>query len=136
MTLVTRLALTAFSAVMIATVAGCGDDDSAHMIYGNVTVNSITQQGGCEDVLVKAMPVEIKPNAPRLANVKEFVTAVKLTKGADGVSCTGSSQTVPMAAGSWKFIANLPSDTSECQKDISETGPKDIVFKDGDKACK
>jgi hypothetical protein len=40
-----------------------------------------------------------------------------------------------MAAGSWKFEANLPSDSSACQKDISETGPKDIVFKDGEKAC-
>jgi len=124
------------SAVVVATVAGCGEDDSAHMIYGNVTVNSITQQGGCEDVLVKATPVELKPNAPRLANTKEFVTTVKLTKGEDGVSCTGSAQTVPMAAGSWKFETNLPSDSSSCQKDISEQGPKDIVFKDGEKACK
>ena len=135
----TRMMGLVLSVVIAATVAGCGDDDSAHMIYGTVTVNSITQQGSCEDVMVKAVPVELKPNSPRLANTKEFVTAVKLTKGEDGVSCTGSVQTVPMAAGSWKFTASLPSDPStpsECQKDISEQGPKDISFKDGEKACK
>jgi hypothetical protein len=100
-----------------------------------VKVQSITQQGSCEDVNIKVTPVAINPGAPKLANAKEFVTPVKLTKGADNVSCTGSATSIPMAPGKWKFTANLPSEIATCERDVTTGGTNDVDFKDGDVKC-
>jgi len=130
------LILMTASAVALGTLAGCGGgDESASLIRSTVKVQSITQQGQCEDVNVKVTPVQILPGAPKLSNDREFVTPVKLTKGADNVSCTGSAQTIPMAPGKWKFTANLPSEIATCERDIAAGGNLNIGFKDGETTC-
>ncbi|HUO78947.1 MAG TPA: hypothetical protein VMU00_02290 [Steroidobacteraceae bacterium] len=131
-----RLVIVTVAAVAVGGLAGCGGgDESAALIRATVKVQSITQQGQCEDVNIKVTPVQILPGAPKLSNDREFVTPVKLTKGADNVSCTGSSQTIPMAPGKWKFTANLPSEIASCERDIAATGNRDVGFKDGDTTC-
>jgi hypothetical protein len=83
----TRLFLVTAAAVAFGGLAGCsGGEDSAPLMRTTIKVQSITQQGSCEDVNIKVTPQSILPNAPKLSNNKEFVTPVKLTKGADGVS--------------------------------------------------
>ncbi|MBS0376041.1 MAG: hypothetical protein JSR73_15790 [Proteobacteria bacterium] len=131
-----RAALVTAAAVALTGLSGCdSSDDTASLIRATVAVQSITQQGQCEDVNVKVTPVQILPGAPKLSNSKEFVTPVKLTKGADGVSCTGSSQTIPMAPGKWKFTANMPSEIASCERDIAAAGPLNVSFKDGETTC-
>ena len=121
---------------VVVTLAGCsGGDESAPLIRTAIKVQSITQQGNCEDVNVKVTPVSILPGAPKMSNSKEFVTPVKLTKGADGVSCTGEAATIPMAPGKWKFTANLPSEIASCERDIAATGPAAVAFKDAETTC-
>ena len=130
-----RFVLVTAAAVAVGGLAGCGGgDESAALIRANISVQSITQQGQCEDVNIKVTPVQIAPGAPKLSNDKEFVTPVKLTKGADGVSCTGSSATIPMAPGKWKFTANLPSEIATCERDIAAPGGS-VGFKDGETNC-
>jgi hypothetical protein len=131
-----RAALVTAAAVALTGLSGCdSSDDTASLIRATVAVQSITQQGQCEDVNIKVTPVQILPGAPKMSNSKEFVTPVKLTKGADGVSCTGSSQTIPMAPGKWKFTANMPSEIASCERDIATTGPRNVSFKDGETTC-
>lgn len=131
-----RAALVTAAAVALTGLSGCdSSDDTASLIRATVAVQSITQQGQCEDVNIKVTPVQILPGAPKLSNSKEFVTPVKLTKGADGVSCTGSSQTIPMAPGKWKFTANMPSEIASCERDIAAAGPNNVGFKDGETTC-
>jgi hypothetical protein len=131
-----RLVLVTAAAVAVGSLAGCdGGDESAALIRATVGVQSITQQGQCEDVNIKVTPVQILPGAPKMSNNKEFVTPVKLTKGADGVSCTGSSPTIPMAPGKWKFTANLPSEIATCERDIAPAGNLTVGFKDGETTC-
>ncbi len=130
-----RFVLVTAAAVAVGGLAGCGGgDESAALIRATVGVQSITQQGQCEDVNIKVTPVQILPGAPKLSNDKEFVTPVKLTKGADGVSCTGSSSTIPMAPGKWKFTANMPSEIATCERDITAPGGT-VAFKDGETTC-
>ena len=105
------------------------------MIRASLKVQSITQGGQCEDVNIKVTPIEILPGAPKMSNGKEFVTPVKLTKGADNVSCAGEAPTIPMAPGKWKFTANLPSEIEVCERDIAAGGNLSVSFKDGDKNC-
>jgi hypothetical protein len=131
----TRLFLAAASIVALGGLAGCDGGEEAHLIRASISVASITQQGSCEDVNVKVTPISIAPGAPKLSNSKEFVTPVKLTKGADGVQCTGSAQSIPMAPGKWKFTANLPSQIASCERDVAATGPVSIAFKDSDTSC-
>ena len=132
----TRLVLLTAAAVAIGGLSGCGGgDESAALIRATITVQSITQQGQCEDVNIKVTPVQILPGAPKLSNDREFVTPVKLTKGADNVSCTGSAQTIPMAPGKWKFTANLPSEIATCDRDIAAGGNLNVGFKDGETTC-
>jgi hypothetical protein len=122
-------------------VAGCGGggggggDGAAGLIRTTINLQSITQQGECEITNVKVSPVEIAPNPPAMANTREFVTNVPLTKGADNVTCTGSNQTIPMAPGKWKFTANLPSDPVSCDRDIAPGGNLTVNFKDGEAGC-
>jgi len=131
-----RVVLVTAAAIAAGALAGCGGgEESAALIRATVKVQSITQQGQCEDVNIKVTPVQILPGAPKLSNDKEFVTPVKLTKGADNVSCTGSSQTIPMAPGKWKFTANLPSEIATCERDITATGNLAVGFKDGETTC-
>ncbi len=131
-----RRVLVAALAAATATLAGCGgDDDTASLIRASVAVASITQQGQCEDVNIKVTPMQILPGAPKMSNDREFVTPVKLTKGADGVSCTGTAQTIPMAPGKWKFTANLPSEIAACERDIAANGNLKVAFKDGETTC-
>jgi len=130
------LILVTASAVALGSLGGCGGgDESASLIRTTVKVQSITQQGQCEDVNIKVTPVQILPGAPKLSNDREFVTPVKLTKGADNVSCTGSAQTIPMAPGKWKFTANLPSEIATCDRDIAAGGNLNVGFKDGETTC-
>jgi hypothetical protein len=131
-----RLVLVTATAVAVGSLAGCsGGEESAPLIRTALTVNSITQQGQCEDVNIKVTPVQILPGAPKLSNDKEFVTPVKLTKGADNLSCTGSAQTIPMAPGKWKFTANMPSEIAMCERDVAATGNTSVTFKDGETTC-
>ncbi|MEI8296742.1 MAG: hypothetical protein WCH32_01845 [Pseudomonadota bacterium] len=120
---------------VVVTLAGCsGGDESAPLIRTSIKVQSITQQGNCEDVNVKVVPVSILPDAPKMSNSKEFVTPVKLTKGADGVSCAGEAATIPMAPGKWKFTASLPSEIASCERDVALTGSA-VAFKDAENTC-
>ena len=130
----TSLFLVTAAAVAISGLAGCGGGDTeAPLIRTTINVQSITQDGNCEDVNVKVTPVSILPGAPKLSNNKEFVTPVKLTKGADNVSCTGGAATIPMAPGKWKFTANLPSMIASCERDIA--APTSLAFKDAETTC-
>jgi len=103
-------------------------------MHATLKVQSITQSGNCEDVNVKASPVELQPHPPLLANTKELITPVKLTKAADGVACTGQSLTNPMAPGKWKFSVMLPSDIVTCEINVLPGG-EPITFKDGEQGC-
>jgi hypothetical protein len=116
-------------------LAACnGGPESAPLMKATLKVQSITQSGNCEDVNIKASPVELKPNPPLLANSKELITPVKLAKAPDGVACTGQSLTNPMAPGKWKFSVMLPSDIVTCERDV-EPGGDAITFKDGEQGC-
>ena len=129
-----RLATLTAAAALIGGLAGCGGaDDSVPLLRTSIKIESITQQGQCEDVNVKVTPLKILPGAPKLSNSREFVTPVKLTKGTDGVSCTGSAQTIPMSPGKWKFTANLPSQIAMCERDV--TGGVSVAFKDAETTC-
>jgi len=134
-----RLVLVSASATALGSLAACGGgggESAAGLVHGQIKVASITQQGNCEDVIIKVSPISIDPGAPKLANAKEFATLpIKMTKGADGVSCTGEIATIPMAPGKWKFTAPLPSDIATCERVISEAGPNDVSFKDGETTC-
>ena len=132
-----RLALVSVSAAALGSLSACdsGGGGASSLIHAQIKVASITQQGNCEDVNIKVTPVAIAPGAPKMSNSKEFVTPIKLTKGADNVSCTGDAKTIPMAPGKWKFTANLPSEIASCEREITEGGTNDVDFKDGDVAC-
>jgi hypothetical protein len=128
-------ALTA-AAIAVGGLAGCGGgDDASTLMHTIVKVDSITQGGSCEDLNVKVSPVDILPNPPKMSNSKEFITPVTLTKGADGVSCSGTGTSIPMAPGKWKFTAMLPSGVSSCEHDVPATGASNVAFKDGETAC-
>ena len=129
-----RLVLMTAAAVAIGGLASCGGgEDATGLIRTSLKIQSITQQGNCEDVNVKVTPRNILPGAPKLSNSKEFVTPVKLTKGADGVTCAGEAQTIPMAPGKWKFTANLPSEIASCERDINAAAS--VGFKDSETTC-
>ena len=131
-----RLVLVTASAAALGSLSACGGgDDAVALTHSLVKVQSITQQGNCEDVMIKITPVSINPGAPKLSASKEFVTPVKLTKGADNVSCTGQATTIPMAPGKWKLTANLPSENATCDRDIAAGATNDVDFKDGDTKC-
>jgi hypothetical protein len=134
-----RLALVSVSAAALGSLAACGgggEGGASSLVHGHIKVQSITQQGNCEDVIIKVTPVNIDPGAPKLANAKEFATQpIKLSKGADNVSCTGEMTTIPMAPGKWKFTANLPSEIATCEREITAAGNNDVDFKDGDTTC-
>jgi len=131
-----RLFVMTAAAIAVGSLAGCGGEDASTLMHTVVKVDSITQQGSCEDVNVKVSPVEILPNAPKMSNSKEFITPVPLTKGADGVSCSGTGTSIPMAPGKWKFTAMLPSGVSSCEHDVPATGESNVAFKDAETACK
>jgi hypothetical protein len=132
-----RLALITAGAVAVGTLAACdgGGGGNGQLIRATIAVQSITQQGECEDTNIKVTPLEILPNPPKMANGKEFVTPVKLTKGADNVTCSGEANTIPMAPGKWKFTANLPSEIATCERDIAAGGNLKVSFKDGELTC-
>jgi hypothetical protein len=131
-----RLFLVTALAAALGSLAACGgSDETIALIKATIKVQSITQQGSCEDVNIKVTPVKILPGAPKLSNDREFVTPVKLTKGADNVSCTGQALTIPMAPGKWKLTANLPSEIATCERDIAAGGNLTISFKDGEVTC-
>lgn len=131
-----RLAVTAAGAVAVGTLAACdGGGSASNLIRATISLQSITQQGECEDTNIKVTPLEILPNPPQMSNRNEFVTPVKLTKAADNVTCTGEATTIPMSPGKWKFTANLPSEIATCERDIVAGGNLKIVFKDGELAC-
>ncbi len=130
------LGLVAGALVAAAALSACGDGGSeGALIRTGIKVQSITQGGSCEDVNVKVMPGELLPNPPSNANKGEFVTTVKLTKAADGVACSGDTNTIPMAPGKWTFKAILPSNIQTCEKDVPAAGGVSVSFKDGDAAC-
>jgi hypothetical protein len=131
-----RLVFVSASATALGSLSACGGGDGGTpLVHGQIVVQSITQQGSCEDVNIKVTPIKVIPGAPKLANDKEFITPVKLTKGADNVSCTGEAKTIPMAPGKWKFTANLPSEIASCERDIAAAGTNDVGFKDGEVTC-
>ena len=130
-----RVAAIAAGALAAGALAACGGGGGQPLIHASISVQSITQQGECEDTNIKVTPLEIPPGAPQMSNSREFVTPVKLTKGADGVTCSGEANTIPMAPGKWKFTANLPSEIATCERDIAAGGNLKIVFKDGELSC-
>ena len=130
-----RLVLVTASSAALGSLSACGGGDSVPLTHALVKVQSITQQGSCEDVNIKVTPVSINPGAPKLANAHEFVTPVKLDKGADNVSCTGNATSIPMAPGKWKFTANLPSEIATCERDVAAGATNDVDFKDGEVTC-
>lgn len=133
-----RLAMTAVGAVAVGTLAACdggGGGGASGLIRATISVQSITNQGECEDTNIKVTPLEILPNPPQMSNRNEFVTPVKLTKAADNVTCTGEANTIPMSPGKWKFTANLPSEIATCERDITPGGNLKISFKDGELTC-
>jgi hypothetical protein len=131
-----RLVLVTASAAALASVAACGPSaEEVPLTRAMIKVQSITQQGSCEDVNIKVTPETILPNAPKLSNGKEFITPVHLTVGEDKVSCTGDAQTIPMSPGKWKLTANLPSQIATCERDIADGSKNTFVFKDGEVAC-
>jgi hypothetical protein len=132
-----RLVVLVAGALAVGGIAGCegGKGSAEGLIRATVKLQSITQQGECEATNVKVTPVELLPNPPSMANAREFVTEIKLTKAADNVTCTGENTTIPMAPGKWKFTANLPSDPAACERDIAAGGNLVISFKDGDLSC-
>ena len=130
-----RLALVTASTAALVSLAACGGGGDTPLTHSLIKVQSITQQGSCEDVNIKVTPVSITAGAPKLANEHEFVTPVKLAKGADNVSCTGSATTIPMAPGKWKFTANLPSEIATCERDVASGGTNAVNFNDGDVKC-
>ena len=131
-----RLVLVTAGATALASLAGCGPSaEEVPLTRSLLKVQSITQQGNCEDVMVKVTPQNILPGAPKLSNGKEFITPVHLTKAADNVSCTGDAKTIPMAPGKWKLTANLPSEIATCERDIASGDGNVLVFKDGEVAC-
>lgn len=130
-----RLVVLTAAAFAVGGLAGCGGDDAAKLMRTTVKVDSITQQGSCEDLNVKVAPVQILPDPPKMSNSKEFITPVSLAKGADGVSCSGAAQSIPMAPGKWKFTAMLPSGVASCEHDVPATGESNVSFKDGESAC-
>ena len=113
----TSLFLVTAAAVAFSGLAACGGGEAeAPLINTTINIQSITQEGNCEDVNVKVTPVSILPGAPKMSNNKEFVTPIKLTKGADGVSCTGGAAK-PTAAASAGSVGRsgapaMPSATS------------------------
>ncbi len=130
------LGVVAGSVLVLAGLAACDSGSSgSSLIRTAIKVQSITQSGSCEDVNVKVMPGELLPNPPSNANKGEFVTTVKLTKAADGVACSGDTNTIPMAPGKWTFKAILPSNIQTCEKDVPAAGGVSVSFKDGDAAC-
>ncbi len=131
-----RLVLVAASTAALGSLSACGGGaESVPLTHAVIKVQSITQQGSCEDVNIKVTPVAITPGAPKLANSKQFVTPVKLTKGADNVSCTGEATTIPIAPGKWKLTANLPSEIATCERDIASGATNDVDFRDGEVKC-
>lgn len=130
-----RLVLVTASAASLGSLSACGTDDAVPLTHALIKVQSITQQGNCEDVNIKVTPVSINPGAPKLANAHEFVTPVTLKKGADNVSCSGQATTIPLAPGKWKLTANLPSENATCERDIVAGATNDVDFKDGEVKC-
>lgn len=133
-----RLVVVVAGALALTGLAGCGGGGQASaegLIRTTIKLQSITQQGECEATNVKVTPVELAPNPPAMANTREFVTNIPLTKAADNVTCTGENNTIPMAPGKWKFTANLPSDPVSCERDIAAGGNLVIGFKDGEATC-
>lgn len=131
-----RLVLVTAGAAALASLGACGPSaEEVPLTRSLLKVQSITQQGNCEDVMIKVTPENILPGAPKLSNSKEFVTPVHLTKGADNVSCAGDAKTIPMAPGKWKLTANLPSEVATCERDIANGDGNVLVFKDGEVAC-
>jgi hypothetical protein len=133
-----RLVVLVAGALVAGGLAGCdggGKGGNEGLIRATIKLQSITQQGECEATNVKVTPVEILPNPPAMANNREFVTEIKLTKAADNVTCTGENSTIPMAPGKWKFTANMPSDPASCDRDIAAGGNLVINFKDGESSC-
>ena len=133
-----RFVVLVAGALVAGGLAGCdsgGQGGNAGLIRATIKLQSITQQGECEATNVKVTPVEILPNPPAMANNREFVTEIKLTKAADNVTCTGENTTIPMAPGKWKFTANLPSEIATCERDIAPGGNLKVGFKDGELTC-
>ena len=129
-----RLFVLTAAALAVGSLAGCGGEDASTLMRTVVTVDSITQQGSCEDVNVKVSPVEILPNAPKMSNSKEFITPVSFKVGADNLTCSGTGRSIPMAPGKWKFTAMLPSGVSTCEITVPATGESKVAFKDAE-AC-
>jgi hypothetical protein len=133
-----RFVVLAAGALAVSALAGCGGGGGGGnegLIRATIKLQTITQQGECEATNVKVTPVQLLPNPPQMSNTREFVTEIKLTKGADNVSCTGENNTIPMAPGKWKFTANLPSDPATCERDIAAGGNLVVSFKDGENSC-
>ncbi|MFO0453224.1 MAG: hypothetical protein ACK52I_31955 [Pseudomonadota bacterium] len=132
-----RFVIVAAGSVAIAGLAACGGGGGGEgpLLYGQIKVASITQQGSCESVGVKLQPVNILPDPPKMSNRNEFVTSVNLAVQPDNVTCLGEAMTIPMAPGTWKFTVMLPSEIASCEREIKAGGNLVINFKDGDTSC-
>lgn len=130
----------AVAAALMLSACGGGATDDDNLIYVQVKVESITQEGKCDPVSVASAPKALTPGPVGLANDKLFYTELDMAQATpDDVACHGEKQTRPMAPGIWEFKVQLPSGPVICERDIQRPAEGQpgltISFKDGDTSC-
>lgn len=132
----------AVAAALMLGACGGGASDDDQLIHVLVKVDSITQEGKCDMVSVRAAPKNLAPNPPSLSNSKMFYTELEMAAPKDAGDqpiCRGEKETIPMAPGAWEFKVQLPSGPVSCERDVqlpAEGQPGlTVSFKDGDTSC-
>jgi hypothetical protein len=130
----------AVAAALMLSACGGGSTNDDNLIYVQVKVESITQEGKCDPVSVSSSPKALTPGPVGLANDKLFYTELDMAQATpEDVACHGEKQSRPMAPGIWEFKVMLPSGPVICERDIqmpAEGQPGlTVSFKDGDTSC-
>ena len=128
----------AVAAVLMTGACGDGSGGDDNLIYVTLKVDSITQEGKCDIVSVRATPKNLLPDPPKLSNSRMFYTEVEMSTPADaGVQpiCRGEKQTIPMASGAWELKALLPSGPVACEREVKIGDQLTVSFKDGEASC-
>ncbi len=130
----------AVAAALMLTACGGGSGGDDNLIYVQVKVESITQEGKCDPVAVSASPKALTPGPVGLSNDKLFYIELEMAQATpDDVACHGEKQSRPMAPGVWEFKVQLPSGPVTCERDVQL--PKEgeqgltLLFKDGVEGC-
>ena len=138
-----RKAVFGATVVAAALVLGACDGGSGadeQLIYVQVKVESITQEGKCDPGSVRSAPKTLAPNPPSLSNSKMFYTELEMAQATpEDVFCHGEKQTIPMAPGIWEFKVQLPSGPLTCERDVqlpaADQPGLTVTFKDGVEGC-